>query len=202
MSTRTHTAATEAMAERVRRSTGRPVQVENTGGGTMVAVAQDVSGLAVAFHSEGYAVYADMTAWHDGSDPIHQDSTRPLETVLAVIPWLTVPCHVCAAPAMYMAQDANSGTEWVAVCSTACEDAALAHAADCDCDDCADDRAYSVYVLIDGERSEHVDPATESEALAAFDRLAARPRGAVEFSVVALTPSGDILAETTIPTEH
>lgn len=85
----TWTRAAEIMAERVRRSTGRAVTVENAGGGNMVAVAQAPTGSEViVFHPEGYAVYADMAAWRDGEEAEHADGTAPLDTVTAVLPWL------------------------------------------------------------------------------------------------------------------
>ena len=83
--------AAHIMAERVRRAARVPVQVENTGGGNYVARARARYGsTVVAFHPEGYAVYTDEAAWFAGGEATHQDSTRPLDTVTAVLPWLTV----------------------------------------------------------------------------------------------------------------
>lgn len=87
---RTTTRQVEIMAERVRRSTGVTAKIENAGGGTMVAVVRvgNHGPGVLAFHSEGYAVYEDMEAWRQGDDPVYSDTTSPLETVIAVVPWL------------------------------------------------------------------------------------------------------------------
>jgi len=61
-------------------------------------------------------------------------------------------CAVCDAPATDHTRDVNASGPWVPVCGDACAEKALAHAKDCDCDLCAEDRAAR-WVVIDRQWS-------------------------------------------------
>lgn len=53
---------------------------------------------------------------------------------------ISATCHVCGKPATGTVQDVNAGSEEVPVCSDECGDIATAHAPDCDCSDCEEER--------------------------------------------------------------
>lgn len=196
----TYNAGTAAMAERVRRATGRAVTRENTGGNAMVAVTTAPNETVVVFHPEGYAVYADMAAWDGGADPIHQDSTTPLETVLAVTSLVYQRCEVCGDVALDMMRDVNAGGLWVALC-TGHADAVTEHADDCDCDTCTDE--HTTYVLTDGEvsrQSVHTgeDAALDAHAALVGDYAGDYRDGGTEVTVVtANVRTGAVVASTT-----